>query len=486
MRILYQVVQPFLQVHGWQFRKFHHPFVGARYAKPGKICFPHGPCIQHGIAHGGVHRIGAAHVQLYLVHRLLFAAHGFYPHLANANAGGGFQCKHSQGITRFFEAQGLCLGALTGKNAIRGHFYFHRFHPIFHGEYIYRKVYFFARTEHPRQGTQHHHRTAHRHGYFSVSISQVLSGYHHHPHRADVVGDVDLMRRGFAFRQMEWPQVAHHRLEANRFLLRRVQGFIVATDAEQAPYFFAKSADHHIVHIPGAHAQGFGRVKKVPGIGGFIPGKVEQSFVHHGQGIGHGAARCLGNAYAYRRFRTDHRRGFDHWLQACTRIFDANRHQAKHADGPVVGGLRMGLNQCDMGKYIRRHFGGDRDFHFRFALCGFHPEFFDDARPIFDAYQCPPIFRRGESKPDRLAHIVGFLVAAEGQHGARFAVAAVGAHPVRPVEIHHFGRGVPALQVFHHDQVAAPVVFVHADGEAALALTQGGRLGADLLVAAAV
>ena len=49
-------------------------------------------------------------------------------------------------------------------------------------------------------------------------------------------------------------------------------------------------ADHLIVHVPRAHAECFACVEVLPRIGRFEAGEVQQSFVHDGEGVGHGAA----------------------------------------------------------------------------------------------------------------------------------------------------------------------------------------------------
>ena len=150
------------------------------------------------------------------------------------------------------------------------------------GKYGGRDNHLFADTDHTGQRSEQHHRLAHENALVGISVGFTVAGYDHDLHPTVIVRHPVGMTLLLPFLQQERAVEHDNRLEAVHNGFRSLVKGIVATDAEQLFDTSAVSADYEVIHIPGAYAQGFAGIERLPGFRGAETGKVEQAFVHNG------------------------------------------------------------------------------------------------------------------------------------------------------------------------------------------------------------
>ena len=304
IRVGEEVAQTFAQVQGRYIGYFQHGTAGSRRAKYFDGLFPGLAGFYHFSKHFGLEGIWITYVDF-----------NFFCRRSATTRGHNLEfCDTCPVLHLDFESSNLIRIVAAEAHALITVFNRHQACTFAHfdlyiadfgigDKYVNRQLKLIARRNHPRQGRANHERIAYGNTLIGSAVGIVLGGYHHHPHCADVVGYFDLVLVGAAFGQLEWPETNHHGFEAVGGIVQGtgIDG-TVATNAEDAFHFTGKSTEHFVVNVPGLYTQGFASIKNIVRIGRFEAGQPQQTFVNHGQTIGHGFARFFTDADTYGRF----------------------------------------------------------------------------------------------------------------------------------------------------------------------------------------
>ena len=351
-------------------------------------------------------------------------------------------------------------------------------HVVFHGEHVHRNGHLFTAAQHARQGGHQHERILHGNGLFRIAEGAVVTGDQHHAHAAHVHGklefeDVRALQEGLG-RKGE-----HHRVEAV-VLAGIAHGILVTADGGQRREAAAEGADHLVVEVPGVYAQGFAAVHLGPRVRSLEGGEVQQAFVHDGQGIGHGLAALLGHLYGEFFFRTDNLGKAQDRLQMAFRVLHQDALHAVQAQRKVVHGRAVRLQERHMHIDIGRHGRLHGEAPGRVFLSGAHPFAADNAGSVLQRNQGLSALGGGNEYGGRLAGFVLLLVGGEAEHGEGFGIlAACAALIVSPVGGERASAHVAGLLVAHQDEVSAPFLVAHLEGDDAVLRTGSEGAGED-------
>lgn len=125
--------------------------------------------------------------------------------------------------------------------------------------------------------------------------------------------------------------------------------------------------------------------------------QVEQAIVHNGYGVSHRTAFGFRNLYGNGAFGLQFIGHFNFGLQMRGRVFHRNRNDAVHANGQVVFGLSVWLQERDIRIHCRRHFGRSLEVDFVVARFGCPPRP-NDAGSVFNRNQRLACFSGGNGR----------------------------------------------------------------------------------------
>ena len=241
----------------------------------------------------------------------------------------------------------------------------------------------------------------------------------------------------------------------------------VAAYAEDALDASAVGSNHLVVDVPCAHAERLTGEEVLPRVGCGEAGQAEQSLLDHGYGVVHFASVLLRHLDLEIGVGRQFARGVDHGRQACGGVDHHQRHHAVHAHGQVVALGRVGLEHADADVDVGRHGGGGGQVEAGEAVARGDAVRLDDRRAVLDAHQRPSAPGRRECDLDAFAHTGGVGAQLHAQNLGGHARCA-GLEAPRPVD-ECGGRCRVSAGNRDAEQVSAPIVGRHVDGERALA-----------------
>ena len=342
---------------------------------------------------------------------------------------------------------------------------------VFKGEHVDRQGDILAYADHARKGGHHHEGRAHGHRLFGVAVGSVLTGHQHDADATDIHRELDVMRIALAV-EGEGTEELDNGVETVVLLGAEHAAVFVTADTQHRREGSAEAADDVVVDIPGAYSESFAPVHVVPRIGGLEAGDVQQAFVHDRKGVGHVPAVLLGYLYREVLFGMDRIRHGEHGLEMRVGIFHHYRLDAVEADGCTVIGLIVRPYEADVHVEVGSHLLSDLEGEGSELLAGFHPFLGDDAGTVLERHEGPAVRSLGNVDRGCFAYGIGLLVEREAEHVHRSGVLVVAAALVgRPVDKRGHARSMPAVTVFHVDEVPAPILFGNVDGEGGRAVS---------------
>ena len=243
----------------------------------------------------------------------------------------------------------------------------------------------------------------------------------------------------------------------------------VTTDGIHGAEFAREGVDDVVVVVPRTHLKRLFGVEVVVRVGCAVVGESEDTFVDHGQGIGHGFAVLLLDRHFHLLIGVGGLGYIENGLEVKFRVFDLHGHHAVHAQRHVVVGI-MRLEEGDVHIDVRNHLLGGFDFHLALGAEFVEHHRLDHMVVGFNGDQGSGVFVGGEGHHDVVAHVIALLGAAHGKlHGA-FRLAGAMDGGIVPVEAEDLGKGIAALGIVDDKEVHAPLFVGDVDVDLSLAV----------------
>ena len=383
--ILDEVFEPASQVDGGDGGELHGHAVGAGQAEEFGRRVLALACVKQEGLHAGDGRVLVEDVDLHAADGLVGAGLRRDGHVRDAGLVADLDLEVLDLLAGLAEAGLQRGGTLDGEQVVGLDAELDLAHAVLEGDHGGRDADGLADAERARERGLDHHGLCDVDILGGAALCAAVRGDDHGAERTDVLRHLDAVGGRLAGLQLEGTEVGDHRLEPVCALaLEGAGAFFVTADCEQLLDVAAVGADDGIIFIPGAYAEGFLGVEGGPGVRGLEAGEREESLVHEGHDVAHGAAALLLDLEAEGGFGLGLGRHVEHRLEVGGGILHVDVLHAVEADRGIVVDIAVRLDEGDGSIGVRRHLLRDGDADLRAAGEAFHAAGAQDAAALLD------------------------------------------------------------------------------------------------------
>src|SRR5690606_25963759 len=177
---------------------------------------------------------------------------------------------------------------------------------------------------------------------------------YHRPYRTDILRKRNLMSRGLAFFQFEWPEVFYDRRESVGFAGFSAAQIFVPANLENLVDPSAVGSNYIVINVPCFYAQSFTSVETSPWIRRFESRQIKQAFIDNRNGIGHFPARFFSDFNLILLTWTQYIGHANNRFEYGVLVDDFNRQKSIQSHRSIIDRSRVRLQKRDVRKDIRR------------------------------------------------------------------------------------------------------------------------------------